>query len=153
ERIAGVKVVTVPAPHGMLTPELVASRLTHVGFVHASQPRLVSISNPTELGTVYTADQVRALAELCREHELLLHVDGARLANAAASLDVPLRALTTDAGVDLLSFGATKNGALAAEAVVLLRPELVEGFAYLRKQTAQLASKMRFVSAQLEALL
>ncbi len=153
ERIAGVKVLTVPTPHAMLTPELVALRLTHIGFVHAAQPRLVSISNPTELGTVYTAAETRALADFCHEHDLLLHVDGARLANAAASLDAALRELTTDAGVDLLSFGATKNGALAAEAVVLLRRELADDFPYLRKQTTQLASKMRFVSAQLEALL
>ncbi len=153
EAIAGVKLLTVATPHGKLDPELAEWRIARLGDEHAVQPRLVSISNATELGTVHTPDEIRALADLCHERDLLLHVDGARLANAAAHLDVPLRALTTDAGVDLLSFGATKNGAIAAEAVVLLRPELAEGFEYLRKQTTQLASKMRFVSAQLIALL
>jgi threonine aldolase len=153
EAIAGVKLLTVPTPDGKLTPELVEPRITRIGDEHAVQPRLVSISQASELGTVYTAEDVAALAELCHEGNLLLHLDGARLANAAAGLDAPLRALTTDSGVDLLSFGATTNGAISAEAVVLLRPHLAEGFPYLRKQTTQLASKMRFVSAQLIALL
>ncbi len=113
----------------------------------------MSISNATELGTVYTPDEVRALAELAHERGMLLHLDGARLANAAACLDVPLRALTTDAGVDVVSFGGTKNGLLLGEAVVFLDPELADDFEYLRKQSLQLASKMRFVAAQFDALL
>ncbi|MGH2591189.1 MAG: threonine aldolase family protein [Actinomycetota bacterium] len=155
ERIAGVKLYTVAAPAGKLTPALVEARLRaiRVGDQHAAQPRILSISNATELGTVYTPAETRALAELAHERDLLLHVDGARLANAAASLDVPLRALATDAGVDLLSFGATKNGLLVGEAVVFCTPELAEDFLYIRKQALQLASKMRFVSAQLDALL
>jgi threonine aldolase len=153
ERIAGVKLLTVEGEHGKLTPELIAPLDTRRGDQHASQPRAVSISQATELGTVYTADEVRALADFAHERDMLLHVDGARLANAAASLDVPLRTLTTDAGVDALSFGGTKNGLLLGEAVVFLRPGLADRFAFVRKQGMQLASKMRFVSAQLETLL
>ena len=153
EAIAGIKLLTVPGEDGKLTPELVLRRIARVGDEHAVQPRLVSISQCTELGTLYTAAQTRELAELAHAHGLLLHVDGARLSNAAAALSVPLRALTTDAGVDILSFGGTKNGLLAAEAVVVLRPELADGFAYLRKQSLQLASKMRFLAAQFHALL
>jgi threonine aldolase len=117
------------------------------------QARVVSISQCTELGTVYTLDEVRALAELTHARGLLLHVDSARLSNAAAALGVSLRALTTDAGADVLSFGGTKNGLMGAEAVVFLEPGLADGFEYLRKQSLQLASKMRFVAAQLNALL
>jgi threonine aldolase len=153
EAIAGVKLLPVPAEGGKLTPELVQSRLDRLGDEHAVQPRLVSISQCTELGTLYTLSEVRALAEHAHEHRLLLHVDGARLANAAAALGCSLRELTTDAGVDLLSFGATKNGALGAEAVVILNPELADGFEYVRKQSLQLASKMRFIAAQLQAIL
>jgi threonine aldolase len=155
ERIAGVKLYTVAAPGGKLTPELVDARLRaiHIGDEHAAQPRVVSISNATELGTVYTPGEVRAIAELAHERDLLLHVDGARLANAAACLDLSLRALTTDAGVDLVSFGGTKNGLLLGEAVVFLAPQLAEDFLYIRKQSLQLASKMRFVAAQFDALL
>jgi threonine aldolase len=155
ERIAGVKLYTVAAPGGKLTPELVESRLRgiRVGDQHAAQPRIVSISNASELGTVYTPAEVGALAALAHEREMLLHVDGARLANAAACLDVPLRALATDAGVDVLSFGGTKNGLLIGEAVVFLDPELAAGFEFIRKQGLHLASKMRFVAAQFEALL
>ena len=155
ERIAGVKLYTVPAPGGKLTPELVAARLRtiRIGDEHAAQPRIVSISNATELGTVYTPAEVRALADLAHERGLLLHVDGARLANAAACLDVPLRGLTTDAGADVVSFGGTKNGLLLGEAVIFIDPELAGDFEYVRKQSLQLASKMRFVAAQFEALL
>jgi threonine aldolase len=155
ERIAGVKLYTVAAPGGKLTPELVAARLRtiRIGDEHAAQPRIVSISNAAELGTVYTPAEVRALADLAHQHDLLLHLDGARLANAAACLDVPLRALTTDAGVDVVSFGGTKNGLLFGDAVVFLSAGLADDFLYLRKQSLQLASKMRFVAAQFDALL
>ena len=153
ERVAGLKLLPVATPDGKLTPELVAPKLVRFGDEHAVQPRVVSITQSTELGTVYSLDEIRALAGQAHEHGMLLHVDGARLANAAAALDVPLRALTTDAGVDALSFGGTKNGLLLGEAVVLLRPGLGEGIEYLRKQSMQLASKMRFLAAQFEALL
>ena len=153
EAIAGVKLLAAPTEDGKLTPASVERRLGREGDEHAVQPRVVSISQCTELGTVYTVDELAALVELAHARGLLVHVDGARLANAAASLRVPLRAITTDVGVDMLSFGGTKNGLLGAEAVVFLEPRLADGFEYLRKQSMQLASKMRFVSAQLDALL
>jgi threonine aldolase len=153
EAIAGIKLLPVAAEHGKLTPERVQRRIQRIGDEHAVQPRLVSISQCTELGTVYTPAEVRALADQAHAHGMLLHVDGARLSNAAAALGVTLRALTTDVGVDVLSFGGTKNGLLGAEAVVFLAPGPGEGFAYMRKQSLQLASKMRFLAAQLAALL
>jgi threonine aldolase len=153
ELVGGIKLLAVPTPDGKLTPELVAPRLVRFGDEHAVQPRVLSITQSTEMGTVYSLDEIRALADLAHEQGLLLHVDGARLANAAVALGVPLRALTPDAGVDALSFGGTKNGLLAGEAVVLLRPGLADALPYLRKQSMQLASKMRFLAAQFEALL
>jgi threonine aldolase len=153
ERIAGVKLLPAPTPDGKLTTELVAERITGVGDQHASQPRVVSISESTELGTVYTVEEIAALAELAHSHEMLLHLDGARLANAAAALDLPLAALTTDAGVDVLSFGGTKNGLLLGDAIVFLRPGLSGDFLFIRKQSMQLASKMRFLAVQFDALL
>jgi threonine aldolase len=153
ERIAGVKLHALDTPDGKLTPELVATRLGRRGDEHAVQPRVVSVSQSTELGTRYGPDELAALADFAHEHGLLLHVDGARLSNAAAALGVPLRAIATDAGVDALSFGGTKNGLLLGEAVVLLAPGLADGFAYLRKQTLQLASKGRFLAAQFVAML
>jgi threonine aldolase len=152
ESIAGVKLLTVSTEHGKLTPELVETRIERLGFEHAVQPRMVSISQCTELGTVYTQAEVHALAELAHAHQLVLHVDGARLSNAAAALELPMRELTTELGVDILSFGGTKNGLLGAEAVVFLTPEFTDGFEYVRKQSLQLASKMRFLAAQFEAL-
>lgn len=152
ERIAGVKLFPLAAPQGKLRPQQLDPLLAALGDEHAVQLRLVSLTQATELGTSYTPDELRALCDHAHELGLLVHLDGARLANAAAHLDLPLRALTTDAGVDLLSFGATKLGALGAEAVVFLREGLATDFAFLRKQTGQLASKMRFVSAQLVAL-
>jgi threonine aldolase len=153
ERLAGTKLLTVATEHGKLTPDDVGRWESRRGDDHFPQPRVVSITQATELGTVYTADEVTAISAAAHELGMLLHVDGARLANAAASLDLPLRAITTDAGVDLLSFGATKNGLLFGEAVVFLRPGLGDGFEFVRKQLAQLASKMRFVAAQFEVLL
>ena len=153
ERIAGVKLHALPTPDGKLTPELVAPLLWRNGDEHAVQPRVVSVTQSSELGTRYSPDELAALADFAHEHGMLLHVDGARLANAAAGLGVPLRAVATDAGVDALSFGATKNGVLLGEAVVFLRPELADGLPYLRKQTLQLASKGRYLAAQMIALL
>lgn len=150
---AGRKLLTVETPDGRLTPELVEPLLVRIGDEHAIQPRVVSITQSTELGTVYPPDAVRALADWAHDRGMLVHVDGARLCNAAAALGLPLRALTTDVGVDALSFGGTKNGLMGAEAVVLLRDDLGDSFKYLRKQAMQLASKMRYISAQLDALL
>ena len=153
ESIAGVKLLSTSTEDGKLSPHLVEPLITRVGDEHAVQPRVISVSQCTELGTVYTAAEVAELAELAHDRGLLLHVDGARLANAAAALDSKLGDLTAGAGVDVLSFGGTKNGLLGAEAVVFLNPSLAEGFEYLRKQSLQLASKMRFLAAQLHALL
>lgn len=153
EALAGAKLLAVSCPDGKLTPSLAESVLERVGDQHAVQPRMVSISNSTELGTVYSPSEVAALAELCRAHGLLLHVDGARLANAAAALDASPGTLVRDAGVDLLSFGGTKSGLLFGEAVVVFGDALADGMEFVRKQSMQLASKMRFLSAQLVALL
>ncbi|MEA2481444.1 MAG: threonine aldolase [Thermoleophilaceae bacterium] len=153
ERIGGFKLLPVATGDGKLTPELVAPRLVRFGDEHAVQPRAVSVTQSTELGTLYTPGELRALSDQAHAHGLYLHVDGARIANAAAALDVSLAEITTEAGVDLLSFGATKNGALCAEAVVLLHADLGDGIAFMRKQSMQLASKQRFLSAQLDALL
>jgi threonine aldolase len=153
EAIAGIKLLTVPTEDGKLTAELAEPRIVRVGDEHAVQPRVISISQTTELGTLYEPEEIAALAEFAHARGMLLHVDGARLSNAAAALGVPLRVLSTEAGVDLFSFGGTKNGLLGAEAVVLLKPGLADGFQYLRKQSLQLASKMRFLAAQFQALL
>ena len=153
EAIAGVKLLTVTTPDGKLTPELVEAQLQRIGDEHAVQPQLVSITQSTELGTLYTPEEIRALAKLAHDRGLLLHVDGARLANAAAALDCSLRELTGEAGVDLVSFGGTKNGLLGGEAIVTLTEPLADGLLHLRKQTLQLASKMRFIAAQFDALL
>ncbi len=153
ERVSGLKLLTVDSPDGKLTPELVDREAWGWGNEHRVQPLAVSITQTSELGTLYTVDEVRAIADHAHARGMTLHMDGARLANAAAALDVPLREFTTDAGVDILSFGATKNGALYGEAVVVLDPSVAEGLPYLRKLNMQLASKMRFVSAQLLALL
>src|SRR5262249_38163461 len=123
------------------------------GDEHHVQPRVVSVAEATELGTVYTAAELHALAEAAHERGMLVHIDGARLANAAASLDAALGELTAEAGVDALAFGGTKNGLVLGDAVVFPRGELAEGFEFVRKQGMQLASKMRFISAQFEALL
>lgn len=152
EAIGGAKLLTLPTDDGKLTPDLVDRHLLRVGDEHAVQPRVVSVTQSTELGTRYEPGELRALAEHAHAHGLLLHVDGSRLANAAASLDTTLAATTTDVGVDALSLGGTKNGLLGAEALVLLTDGVGEGATYLRKQTLQLASKGRFLAAQLVAL-
>ncbi len=153
EAIAGVKLLPLASEHGKLTPELIERAIVGVGDEHAVQPRVVSISQSTELGTVYSLEEVRTLADLAHGRGLLLHVDGARLSNAAAALGASLRAVSGDVGVDVLSFGGTKNGLLGAEAVVLLSDQVGDGFQYLRKQSLHLASKMRFLAAQFDALL
>ncbi|MEW9555662.1 low specificity L-threonine aldolase [Nonomuraea sp. NPDC050783] len=153
ERLLGVKLMTVPTEAGKLRPSDIESRLGGLGNPHESQPAVVSISQVTELGTCYSPDEMAALAETAHAAGLRLHVDGARLANAAAHLGCDLKTITADAGVDVFSFGGTKNGALAAEAVVVLDPSLSGAVPFLRRQSLQLASKMRFISAQLTALL
>ena len=152
ERVAGIKLLTVPTPDGKLTPELVDREAWGWGDEHRAQPLVVSITQSSELGTVYSVDEVRALADHTHALGMRLHMDGARLSNAAASLGLALRDVTRDAGVDVLSLGGTKNGAMLAEAIVVLDPETSEGLRFLRKLNMQLASKMRFVSAQLIAL-
>lgn len=153
EKIGGFKLLTVPTDDGKLTPELVDREAWGWGDEHRSQPLVVSITQSTELGTLYTAEEIRALADHAHERGMKLHVDGARISNAAAALGLPLRAFTTDAGVDVLSFGGTKNGAMLGEAIVVLNPEASDGLLFSRKFNMQLSSKMRFVSAQLIALL
>lgn len=150
ERFIGAKLVTIATPDGKLTPELLAPHVKGVGVEHHAQPRVVSVTQCTELGTVYSAAELDALRRFCDARGLLLHMDGARLANAVAVLGSLADATR---GVDVLSFGGTKNGAMAAEAVVFLREGLARDFRFVRKQGMQLASKMRFVSAQLLALL
>jgi threonine aldolase len=151
ERIVGCKLLTVPAPDGKLTPELVASRLGGRGDEHRAQPRAVAITQVTEVGTCYTLQELRRLREFCRAEGLLVYMDGARLANAAAFLGCSLADLAE--GADVLSFGGTKNGAVGAEALIVMNASLTESARFLRKQQMQLASKMRFLAAQFSALL
>jgi threonine aldolase len=150
ERFAGCKLIDLPTPDGKLRPEQVEPLLAHAGDQHHVQPRVVSVSQATEMGTVYAAEELRRLADFAHARGMLLHVDGARLANAAAHLGAPLRELT--AGVDVLSFGGTKNGMMYGEAVVFPDPALARDFKFTRKQGAQLPSKMRFIAAQFNAL-
>jgi threonine aldolase len=153
EKFLGAKLVDVATVGGKLTPDLVDAARWGVGDPHHVQAKVISITQSTELGTVYSLEEIRALSTYAHERDMYLHLDGARIANAAVSLGVDLGELGRDSGVDVLSFGATKNGALGAEAVVVLRPELVAAMPYIRKQAMQLSSKMRFVSAQFVALL
>lgn len=153
QRIVGCRLLTVPTPDGKLTPELVKTQLHGFGFEHHSQPRAISITQPTELGTLYTLDEIRALADLAHSHDMYLHMDGARLANAAVALGCTFRQMTTDLGVDCLSFGGTKNGMMIGESAIILNPALDVELKYRRKQMAQLSSKMRFMAAQFEAYL
>lgn len=151
ERLVGCKVLEVPHTHGKIDLDAVRRLVTADPSEHTSRPRLISISQATEVLTVYTPAEITAIAELAHANNLLLHVDGARIANAAVSLGMGLRACTRDLGVDLLSFGGTKNGLMMGEAVVTFTP--LPHLGYVRKQGLQLLSKMRFVSAQFSALL
>ncbi|MFD7922126.1 threonine aldolase family protein [Streptomyces sp. NPDC059740] len=153
ERVGGLKLLTVPTPDGKLTPELVDREAYGWDDPHRAMPQVVSLTQTTELGTCYTPAEVRALCEHAHERGMVVHMDGARIANAAATLDVPMRTFTNAVGVDILSFGGTKNGALLGEAVVVVNPGAVRGLPHLRKLSMQLASKSRFISVQLEALL
>ena len=154
EKLLGSKVITLPTPDGKLTPAMIEQLQWREGDIHQSQPRVVLITQSTELGTRYSVAEVRALSDAAHARGLLLYMDGARIANACAAEGVSLRAMTTDAGVDAMSFGGTKNGAILAEAVVILNPDLhVAGdLGFIRKQYMQLTSKMRFSAAQFIAL-
>jgi threonine aldolase len=153
EKFSGCKLHVLPTTDGKITPAQVEPLLHSVGFQHHSQPKVISITQATELGTVYSRDEIMELARFAHHHDLYLHVDGARVANAAAFLHLSFEEMITDCGVDVLSFGGTKNGIMLGEAVVFLNPALAEEFQYTRKQSMQLASKMRYISAQFSALL
>lgn len=147
-RMTGCTMVTIPTPDGKLTPELIKPHLHNFGVCHHSQPKAVYISQVSELGTVYSIEEVKAIADLLHAHAMYLHMDGARLANACAYLKCSMKEVTVDAGVDILSFGGTKNGMMMGEAVISFRPEITENLQYIRKQSAQLASKLRYLSCQ-----
>ncbi|MEC4019081.1 threonine aldolase family protein [Streptomyces sp. H27-D2] len=153
ERVGGLKLLTVPTEHGKLTPELIDRQAYGWDDEHRAMPQVVSITQTTELGSCYTPEEIRAICDHAHEHGMKVHLDGSRIANAAASLGVPLREFTTDAGIDILSFGGTKNGLIFGECVVVLNPDAVRAMKHLRKLSMQLASKMRFVAVQFEALL
>jgi threonine aldolase len=153
EHFLGGKLIPVPTVDGKLTAEAIQRAVPDLPAEHHAQPRVLSVAQPTELGTVYTVDELAALTGLARERGWRVHVDGARLSNAAAALDVPLSAFGSEAGIHALSFGATKNGALGAEAVVLFDAATAKRARFYRKQASQLASKLRFISAQITALL
>ena len=147
-RMTGCTLTAIPTPDGKLTPELIRSHLHGFGVCHHPQPKAVYLSQTTELGTVYTIDEIRVIADLIHAYDMYLHVDGARLANACAFLNCSMKQLTVDAGVDILSFGGTKNGMMQGETVISFRPEITDNLPFFRKQSAQLASKMRYLSAQ-----
>jgi threonine aldolase len=151
EQLVGTKLLTVPTADGKITPELIAEKLSGRGDDHRSQPGVVALTQATELGTCYTLAELRKIADFCHASDLRVFLDGARLANAAASLDCSLAELAEYA--DALSFGGTKNGAMGAEALIVMRPSLSADAPYLRKQMLQLTSKLRFVAAQFNALL
>lgn len=152
EKVAGLKLHTIATPDGKLTPELLALQAHGFGNEHRAQPAVVSITQTTELGTIYTVDEIKAITHYAHELGMTVHMDGSRIANAAAALGVSLKEMTTDAGIDALSLGATKIGALAVEAVIILSPKHAYAVKFLRKTAMQLASKMRFFSAQLITL-
>ena len=148
EKFIGCKVLVVDAPDGKINPELIEKHMHGIDFEHHSQPKVISITQATEMGTVYSADEIARIASYAHSRSMQLHMDGARIANAAVSLNLPFKAFTTDAGVDVLSFGGTKNGMMCGESICFLKPGLSTDFKYIRKQGMQLASKMRFISAQ-----
>lgn len=153
ENFTGCKLLTVPTPDGKLRVEQIKPLLHGIGVEHHVQPAVITISQATEMGTIYTRKELKTLAGFVHDHGMLLHVDGARLSNAAVSLDASLKEITADVGVDVLSFGGTKNGMMYGEAVVFFDPKLAAEFKYIRKQGMQLSSKMRFIAAQFEAML
>jgi threonine aldolase len=148
EKFIGCKVLPVNTSDGKIDVESIGIHMDGFDFEHHSQPKVISISQSTEMGTVYNITEIRKIADFAHSKNMLLHMDGARIANAAVSLDLPFKAFTTDAGIDILSFGGTKNGMMVGEAVCFLTPGITHDFKYIRKQAMQLASKMRFISAQ-----
>lgn len=153
EKFLGSKLINIPTKDGKIYPQEIESKIQRVGDQHHAQARVVSISQSTEYGTVYTVDELKAISAVAKKHKLLFHMDGSRITNAAASLGKTFKEFTSDCGVDVLSFGGTKNGMMFGEAVVFFNQSLASDFKYLRKQGMQLHSKMRFISAQFEALL
>lgn len=153
EKYTGCKLLDLPTPNGKITIDQIEPYLASVGFQHASQPKVISITQPTEYGTLYTCDEVKEIADFAHQNDMILHMDGARISNAATALNKSLKEITVDLGVDILSFGGTKNGMMFGEAVVFFNTELAKNFKYIRKQGMQLASKMRFIAAQFEAFL
>jgi len=153
EKHTGCKLIPLPHQDGKITLDSIRHAYHGIGDEHHAQPRVISITQASEMGTVYRPEEIQAFARFAHEHDMFLHMDGARIANAAVSLGQTLRQATRDLGVDVLSFGGTKNGILGGEAVVFFHSELSQDFLYLRKQSMQLASKMRFIAAQFEALL
>jgi len=153
EKFTGCKLIAIPTADGKLRVEQIKPLLHGIGVEHHVQPRVISISQASEMGTIYTRNELKTLGDFAHDNGLLLHVDGARLANAAVALDATFKEITADAGVDVLSFGGTKNGMMYGEAVVFFDKALAGDFKYIRKQGMHLPSKMRFISAQFEALL
>ena len=153
DKFTGCKVIPIDCPDGKITPELIQPHLHGFGFEHHSQPKMISITQCTELGTVYTPEEVKAICDLAHANNMYVHMDGARLANAVVSLDVDVAEFTTKAGIDVLSFGGTKNGMMLGEAVIFFNPELSTEAKYVRKQSIQLCSKMRYIGAQFDAML
>lgn len=152
-RMTGCQLRPIATPDGKLTPALIQPYLQGFGDQHHSQPKAIYLSQCTEMGTVYTPAELQAITALAREYGMYVHMDGARIANAAQHLGLSLKAITTDCGIDVLSFGGTKNGLLMGECVVILNPDLKKEAYFIRKQSAQLASKMRYLSCQLSAYL
>jgi threonine aldolase len=153
EKMTGCKLIPLAAPAGKVTVDTVTHAYHGIGDQHHVQPRVISITQSTEMGTIYKPEEVKALANFAHERKMFVHMDGARISNAVAALGLTLRQATRDLGVDVLSFGGTKNGLMGVEAVVFFRPELARDFLFVRKQGMQLASKMRFMAVQMEALL
>lgn len=149
----GASLITLPTTNGKLTPELIRPQLNRIGNVHNTQPKVISISQSTELGTVYTTEEITALCEFAHENNMYVHVDGARISNAVAALGISAKAATVDCGIDIMSFGGTKNGLLIGEAILIFNDKLIEHAAFYQKQSAQLFSKNRFIAAQFIALL
>jgi len=153
EKFNGFKLLSIETPNGKLTVDLIQKHMHGFGFEHHSQPKVISITQATEMGTVYTKGEIMALADFAHKNNMYLHMDGARIANAAVTLNMKFKEFTKDAGVDILSFGGTKNGMMYGEAILFLDKQLGQDFKYVRKQGMQLASKMRFISAQFERYL
>lgn len=153
ETFIGSKLITIPTRNGKLSATEIDAAVQRVDDQHHPQAKVISISQSTEYGTVYSREEIQSIAAVARKHNLYVHMDGSRICNASASLNQPFRSFTKDAGVDVLSFGGTKNGMMFGEAIIFLKPGLADGFKFIRKQGMQLHSKMRFIAAQFDALL